>query len=411
MTIVGTGQPDFTLDRHDARDASVCYLTGLAVDTHGDLLFSERSHYRVRKLSHEVLTTLAGSGPIRWNGTGTTIEGAFGGDGGPAIRAFLTDPMGIAADTQGNIYIADQGNERVRKVYANGIMTTVAGNPQVDRDSTGSFTHGGFSGDGGPAILAKLNGPCGVAVSPAGEVYIADTNNQRIRKINRRGIISTVAGSGPIFDFDAVTSGKAKVVESGGYSGDGGPATKARLNYPTNIAVDTHGNLFIVVSLNNRIRKVNTRGIITTVAGGGSERRELWEKARHTGRIDGLAIGDGGPAVGAFLQPSAIALDATDTLYIADKGSERIRKVDKQGMISTVVGNGAVKASIKDGSMMGRYSGDGGLAAAASLNSPSALAIDRAGNLYIADSNNNRIRIVVRAASPRLLEGKPFPSH
>ena len=217
----------------------------------------------------------------------------------------------MAVDASGNLYIADTGNNRIRKVSATGIITTVAGNGSA-----------GYSGDGGPATSAQLDGPEGVAVDGSGNLYIADTCNNRIRKVSATGIITTVAGNG-----------------SAGYSGDGGPATSAQLSLPAGVAVDGSGNLYIADSGNNRIRKVSATGIITTVAGNGSP---------------GYS-GDGGPATSAQLnQPAGVAVDASGNLYIADSSNNRIRKVSATGIITTVAGNGF------DG-----YSGDGGPATSA----------------------------------------------
>jgi uncharacterized protein (TIGR03437 family) len=228
----------------------------------------------------------------------------------------------------------------------------------------------GFSGDGGPAASASLNYPIGVAVDASGDLFIADANNNRIRKISASGIITTVAGSG------AVNGGGFL---NNNFSGDGGPATSALLNTPSAVAVDGSGNLFIADSGNLRIRKVSVNGVITTVAGNG---------------IPGFS-GDGGPAISASLSldlPSGLAVDGSGNLFIADFGNQRIRKVSASGTIITVAGNGATNGSgILSG---GGFSGDGGPATAASLNNPSGVAVDASGNLFIADYANNRIRKV-----------------
>jgi uncharacterized protein (TIGR03437 family) len=276
------------------------------------------------------MTTLAGTG-----------NPTFSGDGGPAINASLWTPSGVAVDAGGNVFISDSGNGRVRKINASGIITTVDGN--------GSF---GFSGDGGPATSASLYSPLGVAVDSVGNLYIADNTNQRIRKVGASGTIATVAGNG-IF----------------GFSGDGGPATSAKLNGPTGVAVDAIGNVYIADKDNRLIRQVNGSGIITTVAGGGTPG----------------TLGDGGPATSAYLSsPQGVAIDAAGSFYIGDIGSQRIRKVNSTGMIVTLAGGGA--AGIL---------GDGGLATTASLSGPEGVAVDVAGNVFIADQGNNRIREVV----------------
>ena len=263
----------------------------------------------------------------------------FSGDGGPATDASLAGPDGVVVDSAGNIFIADYYNNRIRKVDPNGIITTVAGNGNQ-----------GFSGDGGPATDASLYYPDGLAVDSAGNIFIAEFGNNRIRKVDPSGIITTVAGNG-----------------THGFSGDGGPATSASLFSPYEVAVDSAGNIFIGDTWNFRIRKVDPSGIITTVAGNG---------------INGFS-GDGGPATDASISPRGITVDSAGNIFIADFSSSRIRKVDSSGIITTVVGNGTHG-----------FSGDGGSAVNANLNYPSDLAVDNAGNIFIADSGNYRIRKV-----------------
>ena len=218
-------------------------------------------------------------------------------DGIPAREASLARPWDVAVGMSGSFYIADWRDNRIRKVDAAGTITTVAG--------TGSY---GFSGDGGPAVNAQLEGPRGVAADRSGNIYIADTYNHRVRKVDAAGTITTVAGTG-----------------SRGYSGDGGPAVNARLRYPCGVAVDGSGNLYIVDTDNHRVRKVDAAGTITTVAGSESS---------------GFS-GDGGPAVSARLQyPRGVAVDGVGSLYIADTRNHRIRKVDAAGIITTVAGSG-----------------------------------------------------------------------
>jgi len=220
------------------------------------------------------------------------------------------------------------------------IIQTVAGN--------GAST---FSGDNGAAGTASLSDPFGVAVDAIGNLYIADTSNHRIRKVDTSGIIATVAGNG---------------IE--GHSGDGGAATSAALNTPIGVAVDAIGNLYIADAFNNRIRKVNAAGVITTVAGNG----------------DARFSGDHAAATSASLSaPFGVAVDKSGNIYIADTSNQRIRKVDTSGMIATVAGNGT------EG-----FSGDSGAATRASLNFPTGVTVDRAGNLFITDQSNHRIRKV-----------------
>jgi PKD repeat protein len=286
------------------------------------------------------LLAVASASGVTGSDTITTIAGVgtigFSGDGGQATSAQLNRPRGVAIDAQGNVYVANEGAHRVRKV-SSGVITTVAG--------TGVL---GYSGDGGQATSAQLNGPVGVAVDGQGNIYIADRDNNRIRKVSA-GIISTVAGNG-----------------TAGYSGDGGQATSAQINSPYGIAVDAQGNLYIADYGNNRVRKVSG-GIISTIAGTG---------------VAGYS-GDGGQATSAQLKgPLGVTVDAQGNLYIADYLNYRVRKVSG-GVISTIAGIGTAG-----------FSGDGGQATSAQLNAPADVAVDAAGNLYIADWSNNRIRAV-----------------
>jgi len=214
----------------------------------------------------------------------------------------------------------------------------------------------GYSGDGGPATHARLNNPLGVAVGPDGSLYIADESNHRIRRVRRDGIIVTIAGNG-----------------RKGYSGDGGRATKASLNTPSDVAVGPDSSFYIADLNNQRIRKVDPRGIITTVAGDG------WSNKKGEGRYSG----DGGPATEASLNsPISVAVGTDGTVYVADRDNQRIRKVDPAGTISTVAGRGGPPG----------YSGDEGPAIDASLCYPAGVAVGRDGDLYIVDRLNNRIR-------------------
>jgi len=285
-------------------------------------------------MSGQMITTFAGNGTA-----------GFSGDGGLATQAQINDVVGLAADAQGNIYLADQNNNRVRKVTANGIISTIAGSGT-----------GGFSGDGALAVQASLNGPSGVCVSPTGDIYVNDVGNYRVRKIAAAtGIITTVAGSG-----------------SSTPSGDGGPATSAGMQIPIRCAVDASGNLYIVDQGNsaNVVRKVNaSTGIISTFAG----------------IYGGTAFsGDGGPATSATMfNLTADSFDAAGNLYLTDQGDQRIRLVTPTGGISTVAGNGITG-----------YSGDNIPATSSELNYPGETVIDAAGNLFIVDTVNQRIRKV-----------------
>ena len=268
-------------------------------------------------------------------GTGTN---GYTGDGVSATTSGLNNPGKAVVDATGNVYIADKANHLIRKVNTAGIISTIAG-------TVGSM---GFSGDGAAATAAILYSPLSVALDASGSnLYIADFGNNRIRKVNlSSGIISTVAGS------------------SVGFGGDGGAATAANLTQPTDVAVDATGNIYICDYGNHHIRKVNTSGIISSIAG-----------------TSGGFSGDGGAATAAKIYaPNGVCVDASGNVYIADLGNQRIRKVDAAGIITTYAGSTA------------GFSGDGGAATAAQLNDPSFVTTDLAGNVFISDMGNNRVR-------------------
>jgi trimeric autotransporter adhesin len=272
-TVAGNGTEGYSGDGGLATEAQLTGANDVAVDSAGNIYIADTYNHRIRKVTTEgIISTVAGNGTR-----------GFSGDGGAATAAQLGHPYNVAVDSAGNIYIADNGNHRIRKVTA-GIISTVAGNGT-----------GGYSGDGGEATAAQLSYPYGMAVDSAGNLYIADCSNHRIRKVTPAGKISTVAGNG-----------------KQGYSGDGKAATVAQLNAPHYVAVDSAGNLYIADTYNHRIRKVTTEGIISTVAGNGTE---------------GYS-GDGSAATATMLlHPFGIALDSAGNLYIAD--NHRIRKVTR----------------------------------------------------------------------------------
>lgn len=276
----------------------------------------------------QIIATYAGGGT---NGLG---------DGGVATAAQIYDPNGLTLDTKGNLFITENLGNRVRKVDSSNIIFTVAGNGT-----------GGYSGDGGLADTSRVWQPTGVACDHAGNIYIADEHNSRIRRIDvNTGIISTVAGTG----ID-------------GYSGDGGPATNAQLYAPLAICFDRWGSMYISDMVNARIRKVDTQGIITTIAGNGTSG----------------SSGDGGPATAAQLwMPYGLAVDSFGNLFIADEGSNKIRKVAANGIITTIAGNGG-----------NVFNGDSISAISASIN-PIAIAINSIGEILLVDNHNNRIRKV-----------------
>ncbi|MER5820784.1 RICIN domain-containing protein [Streptomyces mirabilis] len=339
-TIAGTGDAGFKGDNKPALSAQLNRPCGVAVDRTGTLYFSDHDNHRVRKITTDgKISTVAGTG----------VAGDEG-DNGPAVSAQLNGPRGVAVDSTGALYIADAENHRVRKVTADGKISTVAG--------TGAA---GFSDDGCLATDAELNYPYGVAVDSTGTLYFSEHDNHLVRKITTDGKIRTVAGTGVAGD-----------------EGDEGPAASAQLNCPYGVAVDSTGALYIADAENHRVRKVTADGKISTVVG--------------TGAAD--FGGDGGPAASAQLDyPLGVVVDSTGTLYISDHNNHRVRKVTADGKISTVVGTGAAD-----------FGGDGGPAASAQLNYPFGLAVDCVDALYIADYVNNRVRKVASAEMAGLPE-------
>jgi NHL repeat len=370
---------------------------GLAVDNAGSLIVADDSgpqQYALPDRPHILKVSPDGAIAILvGNGQPT-----FSGDGGPATRAQLATPEGVAVDAGGYLFIADYANDGIRKVAPDGIITTVAG--------IGIF---GDSGDGGPATSAEL-APFRLAADSVGNLFFFDIPNRSIREITPDGIIHTVIYVGGNDYFVALDHARdlfiadptntfyaiAEISPGGtihtvagaandgcgtyngcsGFLGDGGPAVGARLVGPQGVAVDTGGNIFIADTNDNRIRKVTPDGIITTVAGN--------SPAGPNPGIQGGFSGDGGPAIDAQLSfPTDVAVDGAGNFYIADYGNNRIRKVSQEGIITTIAGNG-----------IQGYSGDGGPATRASLSEPSALAVDSAGNIYVADTGNNAIRVL-----------------
>lgn len=334
-TIAGNGTPGYAGDGTAAINGELNMPKGVFVDGSNNVFISDTYNHRIRKVngSTGIITTIAGNGT---NG--------YSGDGAAAINAELSQPSGVFLDGSGNVFIADAGNNRIRKISAStGIITTIAG--------TGTA---GYTGDGSVATSAELDVPYGVFVGGSGNVFIADFYNYRIRKVNgSTGIITTIAGNG-----------------IGTYAGDGAAAINAQINRPKGVFVDGSGNVFIADTDNNRVRKVSaSTGIITTVAGNGTY---------------GYA-GDGSAATSAELYgPSGVFVDGSGNLLIAEEGNLRIRKVSAStGIITTIAGNG-----------MQGYAGDGAVATNAELNIPFGVFVDGSNNVFIADTYNNRIRKV-----------------
>ncbi|MBI3090904.1 MAG: hypothetical protein HYY96_09575 [Candidatus Tectomicrobia bacterium] len=357
-TVAGSGPIGFIAggfsgDGGPATSAMLRVPSRMAIAPDGSLYFVDGG-YRIRRIDpNGIITTVAGNG-----------FGGFGGDGGPATSAMLDLAAGVAVAPDGSLYIADRDNNRIRKVDPGGIISTIAGSgPQ------GFLFEGGFDGDGGPATTAMLASPSGGAIAPDGSLYFADTGNNRIRRIDPGGIITTVAGSGVVG------------YEAGGFSGDGGPATSATLSIPASVAIATDGSLYVGDFFNHRVRKVDPGGIISTVAGSGP-----------IGLNQGHFSGDGGPATSAGLSlPTGVAIATDGSLYIADYFNSRVRKVDPGGIITTVAGSGERCLS-----------GDGGPAASARVALPEDVAIATDGSLFITDLFTNRIRRVSAVAPTSL---------
>ncbi|MGD9694509.1 MAG: hypothetical protein AB7V42_02480 [Thermoleophilia bacterium] len=321
-TVAGT-VPGFAGDGGPAADALLSSPRGTAVAADGALLVADTANHRIRRVAPDgIITTVASEGQ------------GFDGDGGRAAVALLDTPSAVAATADGGYLIADTGNDRIRRVGPDGIISTVAGSAP------------GLAGDGGPAVFARLDAPQGVAVTADGGYLIADTGNDRIRRVGPDGIISTVAGGAP------------------GLAGDGGPATQARLSAPRGVRAEPGGGFLISDTGNARVRRVSPAGVITTVAGSAA----------------GLA-GDGGLATAAAFQGPADAIPlANGGLLVADTGNNRIRRVTPLGIAFTVAGSRA------------GLGGDGGPAAAGLLNGPDGLAAAPGGGVLVADAGNSRVR-------------------
>ena len=321
------GSGGYTGDGLPALQTALSTPVEVTLDAAGDLYISETQRVRCVTAATGIINTVAGTGTF-----------GFAGDGGSALSAVLNMPTGLAL-SNGSLYIADQDNQRVRQI-ANGTISTVAG------DGVPSY-----AGDGLPAVSASLDGPNGLAFDTSGNLYIADTHGDRVRRVDLTGIITTFAGNGI----------------ASGYGGEGDPATLTPLNSPQGVVADLAGNVYISDTNHNRVIQVDTADNIHTVAGTGTAG----------------ASGGGGTTLGELYGPTGLALDIAGNLYIADTENHRIQILTPGGTISTIIGTGT-----------SGFSGDGGAAAAAELSYPSAVAVDAGGNIYIADTGNNRVRLM-----------------
>jgi len=333
-TYAGTGEPGNSGDGNFAILANVHYPGGLRFDNKGNLFIADRVYGRIRKVNaYGVITNVAGSG----------VPG-MAGDNGPATAAKVNYPQGMAFDAMGNLYFADSKNNRIRKGDSTGKITTVAGNGIP-----------GFSGDDSAAVNARLNEPSGVAIDKAGNMYISDTRNHKIRKVDPNGIITTIAGRDTTMHY---------------YFGDGIPAVNAILYTPAGIDVAPDGSVVFVDGGNLCVRKISSDGIITKVAG--------------TPTKPGFAGDDGAATNARFTSPTGIAIDKNGNIFIADLGNYRVRKIGTDGKINTVAGNGNQDQN--------GY-GDGGPAVDATVDRPTCVAVDSSGNLFIGEKAN-RVRYV-----------------
>ncbi len=352
-TYAGTGTAGFSGDGGPATAAKINGPYAVTADVAGNVYFGDYGNFRLRKInSSGIITTIAG------NGTGGST-----GDGGPAVSATVGYIKGICLDNAGNIYFADN-YDVVRKINAmTGIISRVAG-------IAGSS---GFSSDGIQATAATLYNPIGLAIDNAGDLLIADQLNSRIRKVNMStGIISTICGTG-----------------TAGGTGDGGPATAALVNYPSGVAVSLTGNIYVADFGSNKIRKINTAGNISTIT-----------YPVATGSYG--YSGDGGPSTAAHIYyPFGVATDTSGNIYISDQNNNTIRKINTFGIISSYVGYGFLA-----GTGTGAYGGDGGPATGAKMSQPSScVAVPSLGKIYIADRDNNRIRVVSTLHKPYFTNG------
>lgn len=356
-TFAGTGTGKFSGDSAGATSAEINSPFGIVVNSAGVVTFADQVNHRIRRISSGTITTIAGKG----------LAGALDSDITTATEATMTFPSGIALDSTGNVFYCDTNNHAIYKVTTDGKISKVAGEGISGYNTTDEYDSTKADADNVPAIEAYLNFPVGIAIAGDGTVYIADTKNHRIRKINSKGFIETVAGTG-----------------TAGFSGDGGKANAARINNPMGISFDSAGNLYFADTFNHRIRKITPAGIISTVAGRGNP---------------GFA-GDNGPGTAARLfYPKGVHSGPDGRLYIADTFNSRIRVVAADGTITTIAGNG------KFG-----FGGDGGNSRTAELRFPNAVVAGADGKVYISDSQNNKLRLLTPDSPGPTVDERPVIS-
>lgn len=331
-TVAGTGECGMTLDEGPATEAPIQRPTAVAVDGKGNLFIADERNLVVRRVSPDgVMSIVAGTGDT----DPQTTDRA-------AVLTNLVSAYGIATDGQDNLYVLSRGHAKIFKIGADGIAQRIVGTGRA-----------GFAGDGGAALDAMVNFPNHLVADDEGNLFIADTGNNRIRKVSVDGVITTVAGTG-----------------EAGFSGDGGPAAEASISVPSAIAIDAEGNLYIADFKNHRIRKVSTDGVISSIAGTG---------------VSGYN-GDGKPALECRIgEPCGVAVDADGYVYIGDQVNNRVRVVTPSGIMHTVAGTG-----------VRGYDGDGGAAETAKMSNPDIIAVDRKGDVYVPDHLNCVVRKLTR---------------
>jgi sugar lactone lactonase YvrE len=362
LDIAGSGTacstPPACGDGAAAAAAQLSFPEGLAADSHGDVYIADWGDNEIRRIAPDgTITTVAGGGTPCWSPPGC-------GDGSAATDGQLSFPDGVAVGPDGSIYIADTGDDEIRKVSPSGKITRFAGDGSACSQPPNC-------GDGGPATNAKLSAPAAVAVDRSGAVYVVDTGDSELRKVSPAGTITRVAGTGV-------------VCATAPSCGDGGAATNAQLNFPSGIAIDPAGSLLIADGGDNEVRKVSASGTITRVAGSGKQCAAP------------PACGDGSAATSADLSgPDGVALAANGTFYIADSGDNEVRRVSAAGKISSIAGTGATCA-------VPSSCGDGGPGTSAQLNYPDAVALDSSGDLYVADTYDAEVRFVAGGSTATL---------